>query len=274
MAPESPVDGSTRETLTELGNRARAVVEELARHARARRDDAGAGAAPPQRPAEQRMTADGSPLAQLHRRLDELRACVAEVIDVLGATAERLETVELQLGDPDAGGARRLVEGIERCERVLMGIEHRVAMAMERRVRTAGERGARPREGAEALTVLVVTASSSRRAHLCLALERQGLATLAAADVAMAVKMAARLAPSVALVALDGPRERRAAWMEEWKECEDRGTLPRAAVLDAGGGDAWSAFGLATIKEDHGEAAMAASLVCLAHAGREGATAE
>lgn len=265
-----------RETLTELGDRARGVVEELSRHARARREAAAAAAnseasnasskAGPTTTAAASVSdrfGEASASLPLHRRLDELRACVGEVADVLEATVERLETIEGQLGDPDAGAQKMLGEGIERCERVLMGIEHRVhrELASKARPRTEGSAAMRYQ------TVLVVADSSANRARLCLSLERQGLRTVAASGFAGACRVAGQAPAAVALLAIGGSRESRATFLEEWKDGEDRGILPPAAVLETT--DGAMGFGFAIVREDHGEAALAASLVGLAQAGRD-----
>jgi exonuclease VII small subunit len=262
---------STREALAEIGERARGIVEELARHTRDRRS-APAGAATGFSSASQQAHSgtsratesarfDEAVPAGLHQRLSELRACVGEVADVLEATVERLETVELQLGDPDASIERHLCDSIERCERVLHGIEHRVVLAAAPDAREQARPVERP---CDLPTVLVVAESSRRRAHLCLALERQGLRSLAAASLALAVRVSARRSPSVALVELGDRHDLAAQLLEEWKEHEERGSLPCAAVLDAGGAAGTPAFGFETIKEQHGEAAMAATLTRLA----------
>jgi len=260
---------STREALHEIGERARGIVEELARHARTRRDEAAATTAA-YAAAAAGPAGEAAPPA-LHHRLNELRACVGEVADVLEATVERLETVELQLGDPDASIERQLAEGILRCERVLMGIEHRVVLAVEEGVPEAPRRTQRR---GDVPTVLVVAHSSRRRAHLCLALERQGLRALAAADLALAVGMAVRRRPSVALVELGDWHGIGAEFLEEWKEHEEHGILPCAAVLEAGDASGASALGFETINEEHGEAAMAACLTRMARDGRDDAAVD
>jgi len=263
----------TREALTEIGDRARGIVEELARHTRARRQPTSASeeAADASAPfARRRPTAPDAapeaPLPELHERLRELRACVGEVADVLEATVERLETVEVQLGDPDQSIERQLTDGIERCERVLQGIEHRVVRAIDSLPSETGQR-------VEAPTVLVVAQSSRRRADLCVALERQGLRALAAADLAHAVRMTACHAPSVALVEIRDRPESGVEFLEEWKEYQEHGALPGAAVLDTGADVDASAFGFETINEEHGEAAMAACLARVARVHRPGASA-
>jgi len=268
-------DPGTRETLNELGARARSIVEELSRSARAARENSAATPAP--EAAATRRTGHASPeqsaapLPALHRRLDELRACVDEVADVLGATVERLETVELQLGDPDAGIERQLADGIERCERVLMGIDHRV-LRLGGGVTPAAPAVEASPDGDLSGAVLVVCASSRRRAALCVALERQGLQTLAATDLAQALGRAAALQPAAALVVLDGTDQDRSRMLHQWKECRERGNLPSAAVLGRADSARAASFGCGSIHEEHGAAAMAASLLALARAGAEAAT--
>lgn len=285
QALRSAAPDDTREALGELADRARRIVEELARSARGRMQTAGegAGARPvaPEDPSVAAWNAPGSggaaadqgPFPSLHRRLEELRTCVGEVADVLEATVERLETVELQLGDPDVAVERKLADGIERCQQVLMGIEHRVRPASAAQVReaTAQAPGEQP-----AVTVLVVAASSHRRAQLCIALEKHGLRTLAASDPAAAWRIVSLAAPPIALLVLEGPRDARADLLDEWKQSQARGMLPAAAVLESGDDDPAdeidaASFAFATIRENHGAAAMAASLVRLSRAAREDA---
>ncbi len=246
---------STRDTLTELGERARVIVEELARKAAERRETSAATADEPVGPA---ATAD---VAGLGRRLGELRACVGEVADVLEATVERLETVEHQLGDPDENLEHELRDGLERCERVLMGIELRVERASA---------AASPPDPAQeqprpvgAPVVLVVAPSSERRARLCLALEHHGLRALAACDLAVALALSARRRPTIALLDLDDGRGGMRDLLDEWMEYQGHGNLPRAAVLDPEAGPG-AARGFPSIRSEHGAAAMAACLVRLA----------
>lgn len=277
----------TRETLAELGDRARGIVEGLSRHARQRREAADAAATEAaDESASRRSAAEAAfvrpgaadaastlPFPQVHRRLDELRACVGEVADVLEATVERLETIEGQLGDPGASVHTLLRDGVERCERVLMGLEYSVLAETKRRGQAAAVEGvdargpAEPARAPDRVTVLVVSRSSAQRARICVALERQGLAAVAATDLAVARRVCTRAKPGVALLAIDEGRDNLAALLEEWKEGEETGSLPLAALLDAG--SAASAFEFPNIREQHGAAAMAASLVALA--GRDGA---
>jgi hypothetical protein len=251
-----------REALAELGDRARAVVDELARHARERREAASArpyepppSAAMPERAAEDAMAA-------LPQRLGEIRAYMGEVADVLEATIERLETVEHQLGDPDENVERQLTEGIARCERVLMGIEHRVEAAGPATRPAEVVPRAMPVSVAGEGPVLVLSRCSRRRAELCLAVEHQGLAAVAAHDLASALRTASRTSPRVALLDLDGSPGERTAKLEEWKDYQERGTLPRAAAIGSAESDG-SRYGFEIIREEHGSAAMAAVLVRL-----------
>jgi hypothetical protein len=254
---------AAREALAELGDRARSVVEELARHARERREAAAARAAEapsasamPASPSEEAMTT-------LPQRLGEIRAYMGEVADVLEATIERLETVEQQLGDPDENIERQLAEGIARCERVLMGIEHRVGGAVTGDHSPAAVRAVAPAPAVpEAGPVLVLSRSSRRRAELCIAVERQGLFAVAAHDLASALRTAARTLPRVALLDLAGSAAERACALEEWKDYEERGVLPPAAAIgnaEPGG----SREGFEIVWEEHGPAAMAAVLIRL-----------
>jgi len=267
---------STREALAEISQRARGIVEELARHTRANRGEApGADANRPaggqawRRGTDGDRSAEQAPTPELHQRLSELRACVGEVADVLEATVERLETVELQLGDPDAGIEKQLGDGIGRCERVLMGIEHRILARDRHDASTRIESAAERRN--ELTSVLVLAQSSRRRADLCLALERQGLRAFAASDLPMAVRVAARTMPAVALVDTARRHGEDATWLHDWKDHEEQGTLPSAVLLDFVG---TAAQGFEIIKEGHGEAAMAASLTRIARDGANGKAGE
>lgn len=246
---------STRDTLNELGERARVIVEQLARKAAERREANAAAVA--DAPGE---GAGPSVIAGLGQRLGELRACVGEVADVLEATVERLETVEHQLGDPDESLERELRDGLERCERVLMGIELRVERTAAASIPAVA---APPPQPDDALVVLVVSPSSARRARLCLALERHGLRTLAACDLSVALAVSARRRPRLALVDLGEWRGDADEFLDEWMEYQVHGSLPPAAVVDAAVGQA-GRRGFATIRSEHGEAATAATLVRLA----------
>lgn len=265
------VDPGTRETLTELGDRARGIVEELSRRARKARESASPATAATEAPAPGRSGRAASaeaadPPPALHRRLDELRACVDEVADVLGATVERLETMERQLGDPDAGIERQLADGIERCERVLMGIDHRVLRLGGDSVATQSAAES-PASDSQRRTVLVVCASSSRRAALCVALERQGLRSLASTGLGPALRTFAVSRPAAALLVLDGADEDRSTFLQQWKECREDGNLPAAAVLGRADARRAATLGFGVIQQEHGEAAMAATLMALAAAG-------
>ncbi len=282
------------DALSELGDRARGIVADLAKSARRGADSVR----PAQRtssPSTGPRDADPSPGGRsedLPRRIHELRACVGEVADVLEATVERLETIESQLGDADMSVEQGLRDGIERCERVLMGIEHRVCAADRGAGGDGGQHGedgdhgddpgreisgptgrsdaggaSAARRGGRVPTILVVAQQSRRRAELCIALEKQGLRTLAATNLMVALDVAARRNPDGALVVLDGPRESSAFLLEEWKDCEDSGRLPAAAVLHAGdeyrAGESVSTQEWISVKEEHGAAAMAAQLKTL-----------
>lgn len=257
------VDASTRETLTQLGDRARGVVEELARAARARAESASAstaasspaGESEPHRESSAEEFPAGAEATELYQRLHELRACLGEVTDVLEGTVERLETVERQLGEAEDGPERNLHQGMERCERVLLGIEHWVA-------RTCAAKDSKTTDSSgwsDLPTVLLVARSSKQRARLCVALERQGLRVHAAIDMAGARRAVAMKSPNVALLAFESAEDSAASFVAEWKNGQDAGFLPYAAVIGPQG----AALGVEEILEEHGDRAMAASLVRL-----------
>ena len=81
-------------------------------------------------------------------------------------------------------------------------------------------------------------------------------------DLASALKTTSRTSPRVALLDLDGSPGERAATLEEWKDYQERGTLPRAAAIGSAASDG-SRYGFEIIREEHGSAAMAAVLVRL-----------
>lgn len=278
---------STREVLMEIGDRARGIVEELARQSRLRAEQAASQAADAVQAASQaagsagwagqdqadqagqagRAGPEGPAIpVDLLRRLGELRACVGQVADVLEGAVERLETVESQLGDPEAGVEEQLRLGISRCEDLLLGIEHRV-------LRSAGadESGAAgPQHEAgnprEPVSVLVVSSGSRRRARLCLALEGQGLRVLAATDLRSARNLADRHRADVALIDLDPENPDATDLLDRWKEGLDRGKLPRSLVLTSGRGGVGTGWTNDNdhIHEEHGEAALAARLTRMA----------
>ena len=255
-------DFGAGETLSGLGDRARSMVEEAVRGATAASASAGTAAASAGTAAEETASrADSASPHGIDHRLDELRSCVDEVADLLDAGLERLETLEMQLGDPDDGVERLLAEGIERCERVLGGVEHRI-LGIERGLAPVGDHDRRERLPAPSpVRVLVVAASSARRAELCLALERQGLRTMGAPDTALALRWTERFAPDAALVDSCGAGE----LLDEWAGLAARGLLPAAAVLLATDHPREhrreiEARGLAWIEEQHGPAATTASL--------------
>jgi hypothetical protein len=268
-----PRAAAAREAIVELGDRARAVVEELARHARERREAAAARAANQQAaPASPDRagpgTGDASAMALLPQRLGEIRAYMGEVADVLEATIERLETVENQLGDPDENIERQLADGIARCERVLMGIEHRVDVTSPaaRAASSAQPVTAAPQGG----PVLVVSRSSRRRGELCIAVEHEGLQAVAAHDLASALRAALRASPRVGLIDLDGTPGERIAQLEEWSDYQERGALPPAAAIGTGESEG-ARHGFEVVREEHGAAAMAAVLVRLVRSEPAGA---
>src|SRR5205085_5844207 len=144
VATDLASDLGGSEAISELGDRARGIVADLAASAKRRIDTARtAQSADPSHKnrdspgfqSSEPSERSGDPYGEnLPRRIHELRACVSEVADVLEATVERLETIEGQLGDPDQSVEQTLKDSLERCERVLMGIEHRVLVGMEHRV--------------------------------------------------------------------------------------------------------------------------------------------
>lgn len=304
-------DAATRETIAELGARARAIVEGLSRVARPETGGAsssatssssscpGAQGAPRRASADDRFDAGdrfyagdreddlgaASPgeVAGLQRGLDALRAGVAQVGDLLEATLERLETVEVQLGDPAESVEQRVTAGLQGCERVLAGIEHRLqAVEVSRRAAAAAasavssavssaassvtaQRYSRDGSAVRAPVVLVVAPGSSRRAALCLALEREGLRTVAALDLVSAQAAAQRQRPDVALLA---PEEDHERFLDDWAEAVDDAVLPPAVAL--GVDEHPTRPGLLPAREQHGRAALAAALFALARrsAGR------
>lgn len=270
-------DAGTRETLRELGDRARGVVEELARSARSRAAAAEARAAAE---AEQQRRERETPTAarrsgsasssvppELARGLEELRGCVLGVADTLEATVERLETIEAQLGDPEEHVDARLARGLEHCEQVLRGIEHRVERAA---AETAAE-GPGQTSASAAAPVLVVASSSAVRASLCIDLERQGLRCLAASGLVAARRLAADGGAVAAVLVPDPEPPARAEMLEDWKDAEDQGSLPPAVVVDDGGGASGPGrlaadLGFPVTSTRHGAAALAAGLVRIARA--------
>ena len=266
-------ESGTRESLMELGGRARGLVEELGRRAReqaaeaARRTAADSSAREAQTNQEIRREAAGpgardGALASVHRGLEQTRSMVAEVADVLEAAVERLSTLESQLGEPGRSVEAAAREGIARCEALLGGLGYRL---------DRGAAAARP-SGPDATAatgghVLVVGERSASRAAACLLLEHQGMRTMAAPSLERAVALAARMPLRVALlVPVPGPGLRE--WLARWMETAEQGSLPAAAVL-AGRGDGETAaeaarLGLPCVRADHGDAAVAASLAKLA----------
>lgn len=124
----------------------------------------------------------------LDRRLHELKACVDEVADLLEGGLERLETLEMQLGDPDDDVDARLSAGVAECRDILAGIEGRLAQA---------SRSESPMPMGD---VLVVDDDCDRRCRLCLTLEREGFAVSAAVDADSAARLLAKRPISAAIV--------------------------------------------------------------------------
>lgn len=283
-------DAATRETLRQLGDRARGVVEELARNARSRAAATQARTAADEEAAARRAAAgrcsdrgaDSSAFSalapDLRRQLDELRSCIGEVADTMTATVERLETIEFQLGDPGTGIETLLAGGLERCERMLMGIEHRFSRAAgdvdtERDAGTGqgGRSGTAGQAPAMLRTILVVAESSADRAAWCVGLEKQGLRCVAATDLAGALRAAGRQRAAAALVVVADSAADDGIALDDWKDAEEQGTLPPVLLLaaeEAGGAVLRSraeALGLALGWKEHGAAATAA---CLLRLGR------
>jgi CheY-like chemotaxis protein len=190
--------------------------------------------------------------ADLDRRLERLRACVDEVADLVDAGLERLETLEMQLGEPGAGVEAVLASAMERCERLLDGIDHRLHLHGERT--SPGEE-----QSVSAVRVLVVMADSARRAGWCVALERLGIASMAAPDAHLAQRRLAEEAVDAVLLdaASDG-----GALIQWWLQGND-GMLPPAAVLASAGDHETCA--LPRIDEQFGPASAAAVLRRLAN---------
>jgi len=144
-------------------------------------------------------------------RLDGLSASLEEISDLLDAGLERLETVEIQLGDPDENVDAQVSEAVARCESHLAGIEHRLGAAVSD-LRAVGADSGRPAAqgrsrmpaGAQTeLLVLVVDADSERRCARCVALEHQGLRCLAAADAGAAALRFVAQRPGAILIDID-----------------------------------------------------------------------
>lgn len=244
-------DAGARERLDALREQAQGVVEEIARASRSFSESTSAGNSP-QTSSE---TLAGAGSSELPERLHELRACVEAVGDVLGAAVERLETIEDQLGDPDGTRERLLVASLERCERVLQGIEWMVG---ERRFACAIDSTPTAQR---TMRVLVVSASSRERAQLCLALEHHGLTTVAALDQKSAIEFARRHRPDVAVLAFEQWRGDIAAFLGEWKAQGENGLLPPAVVV--GEREVAIALDFARIETEYGGAALAAALLQL-----------
>jgi len=187
----------------------------------------------------------------LDRRIERLRACVDEVADLVDAGLERLETLEMQLGEPGAGVEADLAGAMERCERLLDGIDHRLDLSVQRT--SPGARGP-----AAPLRVLVVMASSARRADWCVALEREGMHAVAAPDQRIAQgRLAEEAVDAVLLDGSTGDLRELDWWMQR-----ESGMLPPAAVLVSAGEHEPCA--LTRIDERYGPASAAAILRRLA----------
>ena len=268
-------DANTRETLRELGDRARGVVEDLARNARSRAAAAEARASAEAENARREREAargEGAGATQgafvppeLSRRIEELRGCVSEVADTLEATVERLETIECQLGDPAEHVDAKLARGLEHCEQVLRGIEYRVDSVASRPTSDAPEL----EPASSRACVLVVAAASALRAGLCVALEKQGLRCLAATDLVAARRQAVLVNVDAALLVTDGDPTSAAELFDDWKDGEEHGSLPPALVIvdeaaAPAGFQQASAYGFPVSSMRHGAAAMAAGLMRIA----------
>jgi CheY-like chemotaxis protein len=262
-------DAASRETLRELGERARGIVEELSRNARNRaaaadeaRTTASAHRDPGDRPARGPGAGGGQEQVppELFRRILELKGGVTELSDALTAVLERLETVEEQLGEPGTSLELRVDRGLERCEQLLSGLAHRLdrsAAAAKERGETVSRECAGP--------VLVVASSSGVRAALCEGLESQGLRCVAAKDMPSAFRAHARVRPAVALLAIGAEQDDRSGVLADWKEETEQGNLPPAVVLIEETDDALvraraAGHGFPFVVREYGSAAMAAAL--------------
>ena len=183
------------EALAELRNEARELLSEVRRAAAEAAGDAATEPAEP-RPNEDETAAAASISEAVAERLDVLSSSLEEVADLLDAGLERLETVEMQLGDPDDSVDARLRSGIESCERRLGGLEQGL------RELARSQRGEPRRSPA---VVLVVDADWRRRCDLCVALEHQGFYTLAAGDAGAVSRMLRSHAPNAVLACSDVP---------------------------------------------------------------------
>ncbi|MBI5506927.1 MAG: hypothetical protein HY899_19240 [Deltaproteobacteria bacterium] len=219
----------------------------------------------------------------LAERLEALRASVEELTDLLDAGLERLETVEMQLGDPDENLDAQVSVAVERCQSRLAAIEHRLgAVASILREGPAGAaRGAgfgrtiEAQRGAQRLQVLVVDGHSERRCDVCLALENQGLRCIAVADSAGAAARSRMLRPDVVLIDADTAPEEVAALAAVLAE-SDAVTAAAAPVMVMTA-QRPGRPGVATLREtfgnwplvfrDEGEAAFAAAVT--EHAQRQ-----
>ncbi|HYC55015.1 MAG TPA: hypothetical protein VEL28_08750, partial [Candidatus Binatia bacterium] len=182
------------QALAELRTQASELVSEVRR--------AASEAAADVHVAEERAAAAGSAPseipAELSGKIDALTSSLEEVADLLDAGLERLETVEMQLGDPDDSVDARLRSGIESCQRRLGGIEQQM-----RDLARAAQAAPVARA---AIVVLVVDGDCRRRCDLCVTLEHRGLHTLAAGDAAAATHMLRRRHADAILVRSDaGP---------------------------------------------------------------------
>jgi len=169
----------------------------------------------------------------LTSRLDALSASIGELTDLLDGGLERLETVEIQLGDPDESIDAQLAAGVERCQSRLAAVEHRLG-AVASMLHEEAAKGAPAAAGAkrrdDSLRVQVVDGCSRRRCDLCVELEHQGLMSFAVADVAGAAARLALIQPHAILVPADTDPDEIAA-LAELLEAFGSTAMPAAATL-------------------------------------------
>ncbi len=236
----------SNETLSELAVQAREALAELrAQGSAAAGDEDDSEAA-----AGEEAAADDAEVAgavdedsafdpdALAAKLDVLSASVEEMTDLLDAGLERLETLEMQLGDPDENADGQVAGTVQRCESRLAAIEHRLGAFASTLRDAAAQPDRRPGDGwnraaeraAGPLLVLVVDGDSARRCGLCVALEHQGLHCSAVADVAGAAPRLAMQRPDAILIHVDTAPEEAVA-LTAMLEDFDSATPPAPAVM-------------------------------------------
>lgn len=282
----------SNEKLVEMVSQARHALAELRAQAEPGGPDERAGKEAP-RAAGEGSAAGPAPASEagleqerdaLASRLDALSASIGELTDLLDGGLERLETVEMQLGDPDDSVDAHVAAGVERCQSRLAAVEHRLgAMASTLRADETrrSSRGA-GLCGEHALRVLLIDINSRRRCDLCVALERQGFHCSAVADVGGAGARLALIRPDAILVPVDTDPEETAALVELLAAFSST-TMPAPATLvvtpqplgRAGASAAAEAFGSWPIVcASEGAAALAAAVVAAARPQPERAARE